>query len=553
MKRNLSQITNSLYDLLVIGGGIYGAFTAWDAALRGLSVALVERQDFGGATSANSQKIIHGGFRYLQHGDFKRMRESIRERTNLMRIAPHLIHPLPVLIPTYGHGMRGKELLKLALNIYDFIGFNRNSLSDPEKKIPCGKSFSRNEALRLLPLLPQEGLTGAGVFYDASVYNSERLVISLLKSAEKKGAQCANYVKVIGFIQEKDAVAGVECKDLLGGECFPVRARMVVNTSGPWLYHVLSLLDHYRQVQFPLIKSFNVITRPLFEKYAVGIYGKNPYQDKDNLLNKGTRLFFVTPWRDHSVVGTALSPFNGNPDDLQVTTEEIQKFLDDFNEACPDAKLKMEDISFLHQGFLPNSIMDHQSRSGEVRIQKKYHIIDHRVDGIKGLISVMGVKYTTARDVAKKVVDHVFECWGEKPPKSLSAFTRIEGGDIEKFEDFLTGEIKKRSFGLDTSLISSLVFNYGSIYHKVLSLLGGETMGHDGLLKAQVLYSVREEMAQKLSDVVLRRTELGSAGKPTDHVLKVCAETMGQELKWNFEKIETELQEMKVFFKRFIK
>jgi glycerol-3-phosphate dehydrogenase len=141
VKRNLVQLTSNIYDLLVIGGGIYGAWVAWDATLRGLSVALVDKGDFGSATSSNSLKIIHGGFRYLQHGDFRRMRESIGERRNLMRVAPHLVHPLPVLIPTYGHWMQRKELLTLALAMNDLIGVDRNWGNDPQKYIPRGGHF----------------------------------------------------------------------------------------------------------------------------------------------------------------------------------------------------------------------------------------------------------------------------------------------------------------------------------------------------------------------------------------------------------------------------
>ncbi|MBI1884468.1 MAG: glycerol-3-phosphate dehydrogenase/oxidase [Chlamydiae bacterium] len=541
MKRDVSVFNNNIYDLLVIGGGIYGAFIAWDAVLRGFSVALVERGDFSGATSANSQKIIHGGFRYLQHGDFKRMRESIRERTNLMRIAPHLIHPLPVLVPTYGHGIKSKEILRMALMMYDAVGFDRNQLSDPEKRIPRGRIFSKEKVLQLLPNFPQEALTGAGVFYDATVYNSERLVISVLKSAEQKGVNLANYVETIGFIQKGDRVTGIECRDALTGSTFPVQARTVVNASGPWLYRVLSLLEPYRsRVKFPLVKSFNVITRLLFEKYAVGLYGKNSYQDQDALLNKGTRLFFVTPWRNHSVVGTALSYFEGNPDELKVTSEEIEKFLEDFNLACPQAKLKPEEVTFVHRGFLPSAGLG--GKAGDVQISKKYRIINHRTDGLNGLISVIGVKYTTARDVAEKVVDHVFECRGDKAPQSLSRFTPVYGGQIEKFDDFLKDQIKNRLAGWDENLVRSLVYNYGSSYSEIKASSPQDLMRHE------VIHAIQEEMAQKLVDVVLRRTEWGTAGCPEDSILDLCAQTMALELGWDSARIRSEIEEVKKFY-----
>ncbi|MFZ1747563.1 MAG: FAD-dependent oxidoreductase, partial [Nitrospirales bacterium] len=235
MTRNLPRLANARYDVAVVGGGIYGACVAWDASLRGLSVVLLEQGDIGSGTSANSLKIIHGGFRYLQHGDFTRMRESIQEQMALMRIAPHLVHPLPVLIPTYGHGLRGKEVFACALAINDLIGFDRNRLDDPQKHIPRGRILSRSRVLELLPNIPDAHLTGGGVFHDGMVYNSERLLLSFLHSAESMGAEVANYVKVVGYLKTNDQVRGLEAEDRLSGERFQVEANVVVNACGPWL------------------------------------------------------------------------------------------------------------------------------------------------------------------------------------------------------------------------------------------------------------------------------------------------------------------------------
>lgn len=546
MKRDLSKLTNQTFDVAIIGGGIYGAFTAWDAALRGLSVALVEAQDFCGGTSANSQKIIHGGFRYLQHGDFKRMRESIRERKNLMKIAPHLIHPLPVLVPAYGHGLRGREVLSLALRMYDLISLDLNQGMDVSKEIPRGKVLSRDEVIQISPHIPSENLTGAGIFYDAYAYNSERFVISILRSAEKMGACLANYVRAIGFIRGKKSVTGIECQNHFGGEKFAIQAKMIVNTSGPWIDQVLGLLDPHR-IRPPLVKCFNVITRMLFKGYAVGLYGKSQYQDEKALLDKGTRLFFVTPWRNHSVVGTSISERDGNPDNLTATSDEIQKFLSEFNLACPGFDLKVEDVSFVHCGFLPSAKRD--SKTKDAQILKRYHIIDHRKDGLDGLVSVVGVKYTTARDVAQKVIDHLFTRWGKTRPRSTSAITPVYGGEIEDWGKFLDTEIKKKPFNLNEELLRPLLYNYGSAYREVLEKLDSSNDQERGLLKAEVIHGVRHEMALKLLDIVLRRTELGTAEEPKDELLKECAEVMGCELGWDREKIQNEIAEVKAFYR----
>src|ERR671918_2641974 len=189
MERNLANLSKHTYDVLVIGGGIYGVCAAWDAALRGLSVALVDKGDFGHATSSNSLRVIHGGLRYLRHGDLRRLRQSIQERTVFMRIAPHLVHPLPFLIPTYGHAMRGKEIHTLAVLMNDLIGLDRNRLEDPQKYLPPGRIIAREECLRLFPGIEKRGLTGGASVYDCQMFSSERLILSFARSATMYGAQ----------------------------------------------------------------------------------------------------------------------------------------------------------------------------------------------------------------------------------------------------------------------------------------------------------------------------------------------------------------------------
>jgi glycerol-3-phosphate dehydrogenase len=553
MKRDTSALTKNVYDLLVIGGGIYGACVAWDAVLRGLSVALVEKADFGSATSANSLKIIHGGLRYLQHGDLKRMRESICERRALMRIAPHLVHPLPVIIATYGHWMRGKEVVALALMINDLISADRNRLEDPQKHIPRGRVISQKEVLELVPGLLQHDLTGGAIFFDAQVYNSEQLLLSFLHSASKAGADVANYVEVTGFLRDKDCVIGVEAKDGLTDDRFQIRARMVVNTSGPWVNRVMGFLSRPgigRRVRFA--KAINLVTRPLCQTYAVGISCKTPYSDADSVIDKGARFLFITPWRGRSVIGTTYAAFEGDPDHFKVSENDIHNFLNEINQAYPSASLKMEDVSLVHGGLLP--ISGDCPKTGTVRLSKQYQVYDHRKDGVKGLVSVVGVKYTTARQVAEKVVDRVFESWGQTPPQSMSSVTPLHGGEIKRFDDFLHTEIAKRPSGLGEDVTRRLVYNYGSAYPDVLRYFAGHAQGdgtysdHRAVLKAEVLHGIRDEMAEKLADVVFRRTELGTAGHPGEESLRFSAEIMRQELGWSPARCRQELQDVEALF-----
>jgi glycerol-3-phosphate dehydrogenase len=533
MKRNLVTLAQTHCDVLVVGGGIYGACIARDAALRGYSTALVEMEDFGHATSANSMKIVHGGLRYLQQLDFRRMRQSIRERTILMRIAPHLVHALPCFMPTYGHGMKGREVLAAALVFNDLISYDRNRLINQAKHLPRGKVVSRAECLRLFPGIARSGLSGGAVWYDAQMYNSERLTLSFVLSAAESGARVANYVKVTGFLCENDRVTGVEVADQLTGESFQIDADVVVNAAGPWVNQVLNFLparDLGLGVRFA--KAVNVATRPLFGRYAVGIprrkQGYHTSSSSDGLL-------FVTPWREQALIGTTYRVYDDDPDRLQVTENDVQDLLDQINEIYPPARLSLHDVIYTYCGLVP--VSDVNPRTGRVKRARSYQIHDHRNDGISGLISVVGVKYTTARDVAEKVVDRVGVQLGEEERPSNSASHPLYGGSIGDFDTYLTGEISKHRCGLDEPNLRPLIYAYGSAYSHVLQLYeAGQRTGlspEKALLKAQIIYAIREEMTYTLSDIIFRRTDIGTCGYPSSEVIQFCVEVMSQELGWD--------------------
>jgi glycerol-3-phosphate dehydrogenase len=584
MQRDLNRLAADIYDVLIIGGGIYGVCAAWDAALRGLSVALVEKEDFGHATSSNSLRVIHGGLRYLQHGDLRRLRQSIQERTVFMRIAPHLVHPLPFFIPTYGHATRGKEMLTLALLINDLIGFDRNRLEDSQKHLPPGRIINKEESLRLFPGIEKRGLTGGAIVYDCQMFSSERLVLSFARSATGAGAQVANYVEVLGLLRNGDRVAGVRARDLLNGSEIEIRARVVVNTSGPWLDHVLSLCNgHSPTRRLALSKAFNIlVNRQLIPRYAVGIYAKNRCKDRNALFTKRSRLLFLTPWHNRSLIGTVHLPYDCDPDHCRVTEEEIQGFLDEINEAYPAAALDRRDVCFTYGGLLP---MDTYGREG-VQLVKRYRIIDHKKEErVEGLVSVMGVKLTEARHVAEKTVDLVFAKLGETPPKSATARTSLHGGQIGQFSVFLTEEGRRKPQQVSADAFQRLIQLYGSAYPEVLKYLDesstlaptktitsrsenaylplhptGERSAksfsrpNDGcqadnssLIRAEVLHGIREEMAQKLTDVVFRRTSLGIAGNQRDDTLRSAAVIMSKELRWDDMRTQREISEVKTF------
>ena len=517
MVRNLANLSRQTYDVVIIGGGIYGVCIAWDAALRGLTVALVEKGDFGHATSSNSLRVIHGGLRYLQHGHIRRVRRSIQERAAFMRIAPHLIHPLPILIPTYGHSLRGKEILSLAVFLNKLVGMQRNQ----NKQLLEGRMIARQECLRRVPGLYAKGLTGGVIVYDCQMSNSERLVLAFARSANQAGAELANYVEAVGLLIHGGRVRGIKARDVLSGDEWRIAAKVVVNASGPWVDSVLTRLNgrslSHRE---SLSKAFNLlINRQLISDSALGVYSQYVFRDRDAILNKGSRLVFITPWQNRSLVGTAHLPYAADPDDFQIVEEEIQDFICEINDAYPAAGVTMRDIERVYGGLLPAD-----TNSGGVQLLREHQLYDHRKDDhIEGLISVKGVKFTEARYVAEKTVDTVFRKLGSKPAKSQTAFTPLYGGEMEDFEKFVSEETRLRYGELSEDVIRTLVAQYGSAYLEIFKYREHPNEAVDAgidLIKAEVLHGIREEMAQKLADVVSRRTTSWAAGSSDGEIVE---------------------------------
>jgi len=493
--------------------------------------------------------------RYLQHADFKRMRESITERRRLMQIAPHLVHTLECVMPTYGHALKGKEVMAVALFINDIVGFDRNKLADPAKHMPRGRVISKKECLERIPGLDQKGLTGGAIWYDCQVSNSERLVLAMLHSASEAGAVAANYVEMTGYLRQGDRVTGVAARDVVSGDEFDISARLVVNNTGPWFQETVSTLNgHSPRLDIELSAAMNlVVKKKLFDNYAVGLFSKEEFKDDDALLSKGSRLFFVTPWRDYSLIGTSHVHYAGRPGDFRISEHDISKFIQDVNSAYPTANLTRDDISFFYGGVLPADVVN--SRTGDVKLLKSYQIIDHKVkSGLDGLLTVVSVKYTTARDVAEKTIDFAQRKLGMAATTSPTRSTPVYGGDIERFDEFVAAENKRSGDQLGPGIVEHLIANHGSNYLKIVNLAQ-----HDGellqplapdspVLKAEVVHAVRHEMALTLDDVVRRRTILGSGGCPSPAALAAAARITSDELGWDDAKMAAEIDKVRTIY-----
>jgi glycerol-3-phosphate dehydrogenase len=541
MERDLSRLVATKFDVLVIGAGIYGATIAWDAAQRGLSVAVIDRGDFGGGTSFNNHKTVHGGLRSLQQGNFPQMREFIRERRALSRILPHLIHPLPFLVPTYRRPTRSRTALRLALAVHNLVSRDRNDLPDTSKHLPAGRVISRQECLQRYPALDPAGVTGGALWYDCQMYNTDRVTLAFLLSSAGAGAVAANYVEATGFLRSGDRLLGVRARDRIDNQDLDIEARLVVNAAGPWAGSVLKLVPgaDSAAATMRLSKAMNlVLERRIATDHALG-----------GLV--GSRFLFLLPWRDVNVIGTSHEPFVGNPDALSATGEWVDGFLKDARQAFPTAALTRDDIRLVHRGLLPMV----NGNGSHVRLLKESLVHDHRREGVQGLLTVMGVRFTTARHTARSAVDAVFRFFGREPPPCRTDVLPLAGGDIRQFDEFLRVALAPEYPGVSRDTVRRLVLSYGSNYRRVLALMLNDLeharpIGNAcGVTRAEIRYAVREEMAVKLSDAMLRRTEAGSAGHPGPDAFREAAAVMGEELGWDRDRMMSEIAEVEATYR----
>ena len=539
--------------MVIIGGGIFGVCAAWDATLRGLSVALVEKGDFSNATSANHLKMIHGGIRYLQHLDLYRIRESCHERSVLLRIAPHLSYPVPIVFPTYGHGLKGKEILGAGFSLYNFLTWDRNRMIvDESRRIPAGGFLGRDELLQLFPDVVGNGLTGAAVFYDGQMYNPPRLALSFLKDAVERGADAGNYLEVTGFLRNGPRIHGVRVTDTLTGERFDIQGKIILNTAGPWADGLLESTIGVRILPKPVFSRDLGFVIPRAFSHQYGLACQISSKDDDAVLSRGGRHIFVMPWKEYTLLGCWHVVYGDSPDNIVVTENELEEYVKEINRNYPAFPLRVDDITMVNTGL--TLFEKNISGARNLRFAKRSLLIDHaRTDRIDGLVTLIGVRATTARGMAEKTVDLVFRKMGKTPPRAKSASTPIYGGQIEHFDRFLERVEMDPSHGLPLEVVRALVFNYGSRYRDVLRYIHetpglAETVGGSTVLKAEVVCAVREEMAQTLSDIVFRRTDLGTGGDPGEEAIRDCAELVRAEHRWTEDRTREEIRQVKAVF-----
>ncbi len=525
MLRDLDALAARRFDVLVIGGGIHGLMAAWDAASRGLHTALIDRHDLGGSASFHHHRTLHGGLRYLQAGDLPRLRESVRERRTWARMAPHLIVPQAFAIEA--GGVRGKPaaFLRAGFALDAVLAGDRNHGLPPALRLPAARIVggTARAALDTGDLLPAAPV---GRWYDYRTEHAERLTFAVARAAADAGAVLANYVDAIEPIRNGRRVDGVEARDGVDGERLQITAQVTINAAGA---HAGRLMSAFGAGRPPLlVKAMNLVTRRPAPEVACGA------------PTAGGRLLFALPWQGRLSIGTWHGAAPCGADASMVTPEELARFLAEITEAFPSLALTPDDVTVVQRGVVPATM-----RGGRIDLADRPIIREHRQDGVDGAVTLIGVKYTTARAAAEQAVTLSMAQLGRHAPPR-TAELRLAGG--------IPDDTSSPVPGLDDESWRHLQRIYGAEAGRVAApartspALAARLHPSLPVTGAQVLEAARHEMALTLDDAVLRRTGLGSARYPGDEAVLRTERILREELGWTSTRVEDEIRLLKEFY-----
>jgi glycerol-3-phosphate dehydrogenase len=522
----LNGIDTATFDAVVIGGGMAGAGVARDLVLRGASVALLEKGDFASGTSSKSSKLIHGGLRYLELFDWRLVRESLREKKTLERLAPHLVRPLPFLVPVYRGSKRGLITVRIGMWLYDLL--------TPGRERERFRVVRAVDALALEPSIQARDLRGAGYYFDDLLLFPERLCLENALSAARHGARVHNYCEVEEFTRGPGGIDGVRVRDLLTGRVHAVRAPVIVNCAGPWV-------DRLRELAGVRDAGRRVL------RTTKGIHCMLPRMtDRAVYLSTGDdRMIFVIPWREFSMVGTTDTDFDGDPDRLWATREEVEYLLDAVRPALPDPRVAFDQVVYTWAGVRPLAFEEGASAS---KVSRDHKVV---VEGPEGrFLSITGTKLTCFRSLAEEVGDRVMSALGRRVPSRTAGLT-LDGLDDD------AGKLEARAWldvsdeiaatGLSRETLQILVETYGRGYPRVLELAKKLPDGTARLcpynpeIVAQLHHAVAEEMAVSLQDFLLRRTAIGQSACLGLDCFETIGARMGALLGWSPRRLDAEL------------
>ncbi len=517
-----ADLEERAFDLLVVGGGINGAAIARDAALRGLSVCLVERHDWGWGTSAKSSKLAHGGLRYLEMFEFGLVHEALQDRERWLRDAPHLVRPLRFVYPIYPH-VAARRAVRAGLLLYDVLSHG--------KSVPGRQYFPRHAVQRMAPGLNAEGLTGGATFYDAQVEHVERLVLEMVLDARAHGAVCLTRTSVVELLREGGRATGARVR-LPGGEA-TVRAQAVVNATGCWVDDTLGQL---------------ALGKPPKVRKTKGVHLVVPRFTDDALIVKAAsdgRTFFILPWKRHCVIGTTDTDYEGDAGDAAADADDVAYLLDEAARYFPDAPL--DQIEYTYAGV--RALVNEEGVT-ESNVTRRHILYDHGAkDGVAGLWSLQGGKITTARTLAEEAVDRVCRhlSRADLAKRHPTRHRPYPGGPGKPWEAFRASAVTEATLrGVAAASAEHLVDVHGARWADVLAsdprpeakepIPNGE-----GAIFAQVTHAVQAEDAATLADVMMRRTTLAFAAGGNPEATAAVADWMAALLGWDAAEKERQL------------
>ncbi len=532
-----SDIAEQTFDAIIIGAGINGAGVARDAAMRGLKILVLDKNDVAGGTSSWSTRLIHGGLRYLEHGEVGLVRESLRERERLFRLAPHLVRPLPMLIPIYDSARRGLLTIRAGMMAYDLLSF--------DKSLERHRMLSRDETLRRAPGLKLAGLRGASLYYDAQVEYAERLVVENALSARAHGALILTYARVERLIMEGERVCGVEFTDVLEGGAYTARARAVVNVAGAWVDELLAQLGARSRRLIGGTKGSHLVVEPFTGAPTDALYAE---------ASADGRPFFIIPWNNLYLIGTTDLRYDGDLDRVEADEAEIDYLLDETNRIIPSARLTRDAVSYTYSGIRP---LAYGGDGAEQSLTRRHFIHDH-APHVEGFLSIVGGKLTTYRRLAEQTVNLLYKKLGRKAPRCQTAVEPLPGARGDGREDFpvFSERFIARS-PLPIAASERLLRVYGTRAALVLELIAAQPELAQPLspatdaIGAEVLMSFQHEMAMTLTDCLLRRTMTGLKATVGIGEDEGAARVARKYLGWSEERAAREVAAYRAYVGRF--
>lgn len=540
--RDFAQIQQTNYDVIVIGGGINGAGVARDAALRGLKTILIEKSDFASGSSSWSSRLIHGGLRYLEYFEFPLVRESLKEREVLLQTAPHLVHPLQLTIPVYRDRSRPYWKIWAGMILYDIFSF--------DKTLPVHRMLPEAKFKQIFRSIDRENLAGGSQYYDGQVTFAERLCLENILSAQNAGASVLNYVEVTELDLQNSRITNVVCQDKLTGGSFTISGSdhaVVVNTAGPWIDRVCKLGNQggKRVVIGDARKNGGTKGSHIVVDPFPGAPNSNLYVE----AKSDGRPFFILTWLGKYLIGTTDLPYKDDLENIKADNQEIDYLLQETNNIIPTANLKRENVIFTYSGVRPLPSTEGQKPGS---ITRKHIIFDHQSEGVNNLLTLIGGKLTTYRNVGEEIVDAILKRMKRSPQPCRTDSLPLPGCILPS-DSRIQEAIAEYGHLLPLNVIDHLFLGYGAKALEILALIKERDALKEPLcselvdIKAQIVYAVEAELAHTLVDILRRRTTLAMNGNYGMDLLPVVCATLQQYCGWTQEQCDRACDEYRFY------